>query len=132
MIVWKDRFVLGVQEIDEQHQHLVGLLNQAYDNFIAGAPSESVESLLKELIDYSTYHFEAEESWMHEQSYPMQSEQHARNARFADLIVDMLKVHQVDRRYHLKELLIFLKDWLTDHILMSVADYGRYSSAIRK
>ena len=44
LIVWKERFVLGVQQIDEDHQHLVGLLNRAYDNLITGLPIESVES----------------------------------------------------------------------------------------
>jgi hemerythrin len=51
MIVWNDRFVLGVQQFDEHHQHLVGLLNQAYNNFIVGAHTESVESILNELVD---------------------------------------------------------------------------------
>ena len=43
-----------------QHRHLVELLNIAYDNFVEGAPVENLSSLLEDLIEYSTNHFNAE------------------------------------------------------------------------
>lgn len=82
MIVWNDTFDIGVQQFDEQHKHLVGLLNQAYMNFIAGEPTERVERILYELVGYFTYHFKAEESWMHEHSYPVLGELRAEHDRF--------------------------------------------------
>jgi hemerythrin len=130
MIVWNDSFNIGVQQFDEQNQHLVGLLNQAYANFISGAPSENVESILNEFVVYSTNHIEAEESWMHEQSYPMLAALRDEHDRFLDTIVDMLKCSQFERRYLLMEVLTFVNVWLTSHIRRSVADYNRYNAEL--
>jgi len=132
VIVWKDSFVLGVQQFDDHHQHLVGLINQAYDNYAAGAPTESIESILIELVDYATKHFAAEEQWMHEHSYPALDEHRAEHDRFLDRVDDMLKYHQGDRRYLLMEVLTFLHNSLIRHIFVSVADYDRYNATLSK
>jgi hemerythrin len=126
IIVWDDSFTLGVQQFDEHHQHLVGLLNRAYDDFTAGAGPESVDSLLDELVDYATYHFAAEEHWMCEHSYPKLEEHRAEHDRFSARVVEMLKSDRIDRSSLLLEVLTFLNNWLVNHILQVDTEYAQH------
>ncbi|MDD2542071.1 MAG: bacteriohemerythrin [Desulfuromonadaceae bacterium] len=129
IIVWNADFILGVQQFDEHHHHLVDLLNQAYDDFIAGAGSDSINKILDELVDYATYHFAAEEHWMSEMSYPMFDEHRAEHNRFSSRVAEMLKDCNGDRMSLWLEVMTFLNNWLTNHILKSDARYGHYIAA---
>lgn len=125
---WNSSFEVGVQQFDSHHQHLVGLLNKVYDDFTSGAPSENVGIILDELIDYATYHFTAEESWMKETRFP-QIEQHSwEHEMFSKRVIEIQKdFHKGNQRLTL-EVLTFLKNWLTNHILKSDSEYSRFIS----
>ena len=64
MVKWNDSYLLGVMEIDKHHQHLVELLNKTHEEFMKGAPAESIGAVLDKLINYATYHFISEEQLM--------------------------------------------------------------------
>ena len=127
-VIWDDRFVLGVPQFDEDHQVLVGLLNRAYDDFTTDAPYESIVSILNELVDYATYHFGAEESWMEKQSYPKLVEHSAEHDRFSRWVGALLKSNPSNRTL-LLEIMTYLNNWLNTHILKSDAEYVRYHAA---
>src|SRR6185369_16889118 len=59
---WNVRYLVGIQEIDQHHKHLVELLNKTYDEFREGAEIE--KSTIDELVDFSGYHFSYEERLM--------------------------------------------------------------------
>ena len=61
---WNRSYLLGVPHIDEHHQYLFKLLNKVYKTLLNGRDKEEIEKVLDSLIDYATYHFAAEESWM--------------------------------------------------------------------
>lgn len=126
IIVWDESFMLGMQQFDEHHQHLAGLLNRAYDYFTTGADAGSVDSLLDELVDYATYHFAAEEQWMHEHSYPKLEEHRAEHDRFSSRVLEMLKSNSYDKTSLLLEVLTFLNNWLVHHILQVDAEYSHF------
>jgi len=132
LIEWNDSFALGVQQFDEHHQHLIGLLNRTYDDFTACTPSDSLGDVLDELIEYAIYHFAAEEYWMNENSYPKLAEHRAEHDRFSSRVVEMQKDFHAGRTALTLEVLSFLKNWLTNHILQSDADYGRFISSTSK
>lgn len=128
-VEWNDSFSLGVPQFDEHHQHLVGLINRLYDDFITGSPAESLGIILDELIDYATYHFAAEEYWMKENSYPKLAEHGAEHDRFSARVTEMQKDYHAGKVNLSIEVLTFLKNWLKKHILQSDADYGHFISS---
>lgn len=129
IIEWKESYALGIQEFDEHHKHLVGLLNRTFEQCISGTSSKNLETVLDELIDYATYHFAAEEYWMREHKYPKLVEHRAEHSRFTARVVEIQKDY-LSRKGHLSlEVLAFMKAWLTDHILKTDADYGRFNGA---
>ena len=109
-----------------QHRHLVELLNIAYDNFVEGAPVENLSSLLEDLIEYSTNHFNAEEQSMKRNSYPKFAEHLNQHERFTTRVTEIYVDFTAGRKHLSLEKLTFVKNWLASHMLFSDAAYGRF------
>ena len=131
IVEWGDEYLIGIKEFDDHHEHLVGLLNRTYDEYTRDPSAGNLEGILKELVDYATYHFEAEERWMNEQSYPKLSLQKEEHDKFTESIAAFQK-DSLTGQATSSALFIFLADWLTSHILELDADYGRFYAAINK
>lgn len=122
---WQERLRIGVAEIDEHHLHLVGLLNGAYDDFRQGAPSERLNQLFFQLIDYATYHFSAEERLMGKVGYPGLGDHLGQHRQFATRVAEMHRDYLAGKPVYL-EILTFLKEWLEAHIEKSDIALGRF------
>jgi hemerythrin len=123
---WNDGYSIGVQQIDEHHQHLFFLSNRFHDIFVKDAPSQDLSPLFDELIDYVIYHFAAEEQLMQEyrfHEYEMHRKEHE---NFSQRLVELDKQHSHDKKHLLIEVVVFLNNWLTSHILQSDAEFGRF------
>lgn len=126
IIQWDERFLIGVSQLDEHHQHLFFLSNRFYDIFTSNAPHTDLSPLFDELIDYAIYHFAAEEELMHEYKFP-ELEMHKReHDTFSVRLVEMEKDFHADRKHLLIEVVVFLNNWLNGHILQSDAEFGRF------
>ena len=121
-IVWKAEFVVGIPEIDAQHKHLISLIGRLEAAIREGETDGITEDILSQLVDYVRYHFATEERFMAENQY-LKTDQHA------DLHYWMIhKVAQEVQRLKTDEaitprnLLIFLRKWLVEHIQDEVGD----------
>lgn len=130
LMQWKSTFELGIKEFDEHHKHLVNLLNMTYDGLTCGASHDELGSVLDEIIDYSTYHFAAEENWMEINKYPNLSQHKEEHEKFCSRAEGILEVfHQGKMDLNL-EVTQFLLNWLTYHIMKTDADYGRFAQGL--
>ena len=123
---WQDRLLTGVQEIDEHHRHLVGLLNSTYQDFLRHAPSVLLAKLFEELVDYATYHFAAEEALMLESGYPGLLQHKEEHDQFSRSVVEMHRNFLEKQQPFFLEILTFLQTWLESHILKSDGEFGRF------
>ncbi len=128
IFTWENRYSIDVEQIDEHHRHLVALLNKAYDNFLQFSPHGELNKLLHELIDYATYHFSAEEQRMQENNYPQAATHKREHAEFIRRVGEMHADFQ-SRKVYFLEILGFLYEWLTSHILQTDAELGRFLNA---
>ena len=62
LLEWNENLSVGVPSIDKQHKALLGLLNELFDATQAGRGQVVLGKVLKELADYTVYHFQYEES----------------------------------------------------------------------
>jgi hemerythrin-like metal-binding protein len=134
IIQWTPDFSVGVGSIDTDHKVLISLINQLDDAIRGGEPKQTVSRVLDALLDYTNYHFAREELLMRACAYP-DIEAHART--HATL---RAQVHDIRNRYrrnpesiHAREVLAFLKNWLTAHIVGRDKLYAPFmQSAVQK
>ncbi len=116
MVDWNDKYSVEIQEIDEQHKVLVELINRLYDAIAAKKDVEQMGKIMDELVDYTKTHFAVEEALMRVLQYPDYEPHKAIHDRIVAQVVDFqTKFHAGDRGMGM-ELLMFLKNWLFDHI----------------
>ena len=67
---WKNKYSVNVAEIDEQHKKLFDLVNAMYDAMHAGKGRDMIGTVIDEFVDYTDYHFKAEERLLLQHGYP--------------------------------------------------------------
>lgn len=126
LIVWTPELSVGIQEIDEQHKTLVDILNQLHVAIMQHHASAEVVHILDELVEYTRIHFAVEESLMRVLDYPDYEAHHAEHEKLIAQVQQFR--HRVidDGRAITFELLHFLKQWLTVHIMESDQRYTEH------
>lgn len=122
LIVWNDRLVTGIDKIDEQHQILVNLFNEANTKLTVNNNTEFLEQITRDMLSYALYHFETEEELMQKYSYIEDTIEdmntHIRQHRsFSAKVVAVRNDIKAGILISREDLLSFLNNWLIDHIL---------------
>lgn len=115
--VWNARFDTGVASVDEQHHHLVDLINELGDVLLTGA-SERLEGVVQALQDYVCFHFSDEERVMVETGLDRNFiERHCQlHAGFARQLAT-ISGEEGTSAQRAEKLHDFLSAWLILHIL---------------
>ena len=117
---------VGYNAIDEQHIRWIELINAVYKSLESGSSKEKLGMVLKDLVDYTVWHFGFENKMMTEYNYP-EKDSHMKLHR--DFIAEIKKLEE---RYNSGEdimgvnVLEFLKNWLSDHIMKIDTKLGAY------
>ena len=126
LIVWEQKFSLGLDEIDEQHQSLVGIINRIWASIIEKSEKSVVFSLIEELERYTLAHFAAEETFMRVTDYPQLGRHKQEHQDFIARIAEEKERAMAVGSLSL-DLMYFLRDWLVDHILASDKHYAEFT-----
>lgn len=121
MYEMKDEYKIGVEHIDEQHKKLFELADKAYillkDEFTIDKYDRIIE-IINELKEYTVFHFRSEEEYMESINYKRMFTQKIEHDKFIKALeeIDLTHVDQ-NQDESLVEMLEFLNNWLTEHIL---------------
>ena len=126
LITWNETLSVNVQEIDSQHKHLVELINQLHDAMSQGRGREVMGKVLEGLIDYTRTHFATEERLMAAHAYPGQPRQKAEHDALTKKVLDLQSQFLAGQGVLTLEVMKFLKDWLSNHILEVDKQFGVY------
>ena len=119
--------LIGVPEIDNEHEHLFELLNktntalQSEDADVAAITSR----LLNELYEYAVQHFAHEEAYMLSIDDPELNRQTIEHEAFREKVTSAITSGNLDLDAA-KDLLTFLAKWLYRHILGSDILIGKF------
>jgi hemerythrin len=118
-VVWQKKWLTGIKKIDEQHQHFVGILNRAYLINKDKKDKEVLIILLNDLLEYARVHFSTEEGYFEDTDYPDKEEHMERHQALLTKVINFSQRLSAEENSNLviKELLIFLKGWLDDHLV---------------
>ncbi|BEE11356.1 bacteriohemerythrin [Aeromonas dhakensis] len=129
LLHWNEAFMVQVPSMDNQHLGLFEAMNRLYQAVIDKSPAQLRKQRLDELLKLATRHFADEEQVMEQAGYPelrRHKEEHAR--LLAELDTLMQRNGPDDEEFNM-ELLVFLKNWLLNHI--SKVD-KQYSGSLRQ
>ncbi|MCL2075517.1 MAG: bacteriohemerythrin [Betaproteobacteria bacterium] len=124
MFIWSDEYSVGIDEIDEQHKNLFAMAEKLHQAIMNHEGSSACKTILAELVDYTRVHFTLEQTLMRVGKYPAY-EEHCKHHESLLEKVDALQQKVASGQAAISfELLQFLRNWLTKHILSEDAKYG--------
>ncbi len=125
-IVWNNELSVGVQMFDEDHKKLIDYINKLHLGMKSGEGIAGMTFILDGLIDYTITHFSREEVWMRSHEYPDYPSHHEAHAALTKQVLDFQKQLKEGRSAFTLELMVFLRDWLTGHIMTVDKKLGNY------
>lgn len=123
---WNESFSVRVELFDGHHRELIGMINKLYDAMKEGKGKTVLESVLGELINYTSMHFAAEEEKMSQYRYPDMAAHSAQHRLLKEKVGDYSEKFRNGNMFVTVELLEFLKEWLTNHILQTDRKYSEF------
>lgn len=131
---WDTYFETGIEEVDEQHQYLVGFINK-YGELLAqnSITLTDIQVVFFELSRYAEFHFKEEENLMREvEIHPEHLEKHIQVHRaFMSDIISMQSFISDANKRAAEQLLDFLIHWLAYHILGIDQNMSKQVAAIQ-
>lgn len=121
MYEFKDEFITGIEQIDNEHRKLFEIANELYslkhEEFIPDK-YDNIKEILSELKDYTMTHFEHEEAYMESIGYKRMFTQKSQHDALREIInnwdLDAIDENQDES---IDEMLNTVTDWLVNHIL---------------
>ena len=118
-----DAHLVGFAAIDEQHRHLVDLINALNKSIQAGKDSDEISREFAGLIDYTKFHFATEHALMERHRYPGMQLHDVAHAR---LLMNVSHFNAMLNRGGDLFVLQSIKDWLLDHIHAEDKQFGAF------
>lgn len=121
MYEFKEEFLTGIEQIDNEHRKLFEIADELYElkhaEFIPDK-YDNIREILGQLKDYTLIHFEHEEEYMKSINYKRMFTQKSQHDALKEMIgewdLDAIDENQDEA---IEEMLQVVTDWLVNHIL---------------
>lgn len=123
-INWQQRYSVGNEDLDAQHQGLFHVMNRIAD--IYETKQGDIFPLLQDLVQYAVEHFHAENMVMMKAKFPGYADHVREHDAFADEVIRFindLKSRDENLTYRM---LKFVRDWLLSHTQQTDMVYATY------
>lgn len=123
MLAWNPQYATGSDKLDQQHQVIIDYINLLEELLTHPDPTELDLDFAVHLVDYleayANIHFHGEEMCMEKYRCRAHAENQREHERFRGYVGDYKQRCQQEgfQVEHLKELHVFMKTWINDHIL---------------
>jgi hemerythrin len=115
LLSWKPEFTVGVESVDFEHQEMIRLINEIYDEMKSRKDADSIEQFMGDVHFAISAHFALEERLMRDAQYPEYEAHKADHEELLDQLRNLMD-HQVkDPDQGIKVLKERLSDWFESH-----------------
>lgn len=122
---WSPALSVGLDSVDRQHKLLIGYINELGEAVDRGRSPATLKQVLERLHNYTRVHFAYEEAMFKVYRYEAADDHgHAHHA-FVRMIEDCERRHAAGEDNVGADLLRYLKNWLSDHILVEDKAYAK-------
>jgi len=126
---WSESYSVHIAVLDEQHQRMIATLNELNQALRAGIGGSVMDTVLEKLMEYSTAHFDTEETLMEEHKFPGLSTHRARHREFREKMAEFLEGHRAGKQCVPVSVMLFMEGWLKEHMLKTDQLYSAYLNA---
>lgn len=126
LLTWSHSCSVGVQAMDDQHGILMDTMNELYSALVRGCDRKKLDEHLERLMEFSRLHFLCEEQLLERHGFPALAEHRDAHQILLRKIQETADhvVHTEGVESH--SLLIFLRNWYTEHIEGLDQQYGSW------
>ena len=118
VIKWDDGLSLGIEEIDNDHKHLLDLINKLSDAIEGGVSVDVCRDVFTQLQRYVEEHFEREEKFLKQCHYQDFEIHHAQHVHFKQKLSKLRNEFECDKsNFQADKVLTWLTNWLVSHII---------------
>ncbi len=129
LVTWDNSYSVKVSKCDDDHKKLFSILNFMHDAMKTGKGREVIEQSVKELADYTNYHFSQEELLLSNTNYPNLVPHKAQHKIFVDKVKAFQSALKAGDTSQSVKVTTFLKDWLAHHIKETDRQYSAHLNA---
>lgn len=123
LIIWSEGYSVQIPEIDAQHKKWIALINRLYNAYLNKTHQSEISQIIKEIKEYTSYHFSTEEKLFEKHNYAEKKEHVKIHNSFIDEINQLFKTHENSSLVLTMKTMTFLQHWLTNHILKEDKKY---------
>lgn len=124
MFEWQAEMSVGIEEFDSHHQRIIELINKLAASKSSGDEKTITREVLTELVNYAVYHFFAEEAFMEKINYPEYPQHWDEHLKLTEKTLQLLGDLKTGKANIGQEVLDFLVEWLTTHIMVIDMKYA--------
>lgn len=129
LIQWNDINSVNIKEIDEQHEKIVGIINNLSEiNKEEERDVENIKTIVDELRQYISVHLATEEKYFKKYQYPSAVEHVKIHQDFRSKVAEFDESIKkgINQEEIISEMLKFLGDWWINHINKIDMQYSDY------
>ena len=115
LITWKSEFAVGVESVDFEHEQMINLINEIYEEMKTRRDADSIEQFLGDVHFAISAHFALEERLMRDAEYPEYEAHKEDHEKLLDQIRDFMDKFVADPESGFELLQEGLSDWFENH-----------------
>ena len=123
---WRSEYNINVKTMDSQHRELVNIINELQQAINEGEGKERLGQVLEKLLEYTDFHFSAEEKLMKKHGYPGYQEHSIKHTKMRSKVLSLIHDYNSGGVAKTFSVLKFLQDWLIKHIMDTDRNYADY------
>ncbi|WAR46855.1 bacteriohemerythrin [Methylomonas rapida] len=118
---WSDRYKIGNDLVDSQHQHIFKLANET----VSVSDDADITRLLMLFYQHVREHFQAEERLMKQAGYPRYQEHVEEHNLMLDRLNE-ISLNVQKRQWNPDDIKMFVRRWISVHIVQEDMRVGEY------
>ena len=126
LITWNDSLSVNIRKIDNQHQKLIGMINDLDAAMKEREGQTAIGKIISDLLDYTDYHFKTEEDFFVQYHYPELAHHKKTHTQLFQKAATLKQEYDSGRKMVSVKVLNLLSDWLWDHIMKTDKEYSEF------
>ena len=119
LMPWSPKLELSIEVIDDHHKKLVAFINLLHKAMRLQKGTKEVGGILKELAEYTVFHFDFAEELFKKYGYPDYENHRKIHKKLVAQVLGYQKAFTTGKATITMDLMDFLTKWLKDHILIT-------------